>query len=101
MIKKGKGPIISKLRIIEIIEAEIQLLMRMTVNQRNKYTIKNDQRIAKSNYGSRPNYLIKDAILEKQLVCNNSMSSEKQTIHNITDLELCYDRQLPKIELIV
>ena len=42
--------------------------MRIIVNQRNKGKIESDPRIAKSNYGLRPKYSIKDAILKKRLV---------------------------------
>ena len=64
-IEKGKGPVLGKLRTIQLIEADLQLVMRILVNNRNKYRIERDSRIAKSNYGSSPRYSIDDAILEK------------------------------------
>ena len=71
------------------------------MNNRNKYKTEADHRIAKSNYGSRLNYLIEDAILEKRLIYNNSIVIGKYNIHNMTDLQSCYDRQLAEIGSIV
>jgi len=65
MIEKGKGPVLGKLRTIQLIEADLQLLMRIFINDQNKGSIETDERISKSNYGSRPGYSIQDAILEK------------------------------------
>ena len=42
MIKKGNGPIVGKLRMIQLIEANLQLLMQILVNNRNKHKIKVD-----------------------------------------------------------
>ena len=55
-IEKGKGPVLGKLRTIQLIEADLQLVMRILVNNRNKYIIERDSRIAKNNYESRPRY---------------------------------------------
>jgi len=67
----------------------------------NKEVIESNQRISKCNYGSRTNYSIENAILEKQLVHNCSMLSGNITIHNMTDLKLYYDRQLPQMGSII
>ena len=53
------------------------------------------------NHRLRPNYSIKNAILEKQLIYNNSLLIGRKTIYNMTDLQSCYDCQLAKIGLIV
>ena len=65
IIEKGKGLVLGKLRTIQLIEADLQLVMRILVNNRNKHRIERDSRISKSNYGSMPRYSIDDAILEK------------------------------------
>ena len=75
--------------------------MRILVNNRNKFKIKTDHRIAKSNYGSRLDYSIDNFILEKRLVLDNSIIIGKYNICNITDLQLYYNRQLVEIGLIV
>ena len=49
MIEKGKGLALEKLRTMQLIEAYIQLLIRILINTRNKFRIKKDMRVAKSN----------------------------------------------------
>ena len=101
MIAKGKGPVLGKLRTIQLIEADLQLLMRIFVNTRNKGSIEADEIILKSNYGSRPGYSIEDAILEKRLVFDKSLVTGRHNIYTLTDLHAAYDRQLSKIGSIV
>ena len=67
MIKKGKGLVIGKLRTVQLVEADLQMIIRICVNNRNKYQIENNLRVSKCNYGLRPNYSIEIVILEKQL----------------------------------
>ena len=55
----------------------------------------------KANYGSRKNYSIETAILEKRLIMDRSMLSSKITVCNLTDLQSCYDRQLANVRSIV
>ena len=94
MIEKSKGPVLNKLRIIQLIEEDLQILTRIFINIRNKSTNETNSRISKCNYESRANYMIENAILEKQLIYDYSMFSGNITIHNIMDLKLFYDRQL-------
>ena len=75
--------------------------MRIFINQRNKFQIEKDLRVAKCNYGSRLYYLIEDAILEKRICYNNSLLNQEQTIYNMINLKSCYDRQLAQIESMV
>ena len=48
-----------------MIETDLQLLMRILVNNKNKFKIEIDYQTAKSNYGSRLDYSINDTILEE------------------------------------
>ena len=68
ILEKGKGPVIGKLRTIQLIEAGLQLLMRIYIGGRNNENIERDERLSKFNYGSRANYSIETAILEKRLM---------------------------------
>ena len=72
MIEKGKGSTVGKLRIIQLIEANLQMIMRIFMNYRNKEKIESDPRISKANYGSHNRYLIENTILEKRLIYNHS-----------------------------
>ena len=92
MIEKGKGPVLGKLRTIQLIEADLQLLMRIFVNDRNKGSIETDERISKSDCGSRPGYSIQDAILEKRLVFDNILVTGQHSIYAMTDLQAACDR---------
>ena len=65
MLEKGKESVLGKLRIIELIEANLQLLMRIIVNKRNCFKIESNERISQENCRSIPRYSIEDAILEK------------------------------------
>ena len=57
MIEKGKGPKLEKLRTIQLIEADLQLLMRIFLGLRDNKQMESDERFSKSNYGSRKTIL--------------------------------------------
>ena len=101
ILEKGKGPILGKLRTIQLYEADLQLLMRIFIGGRNDENVENDSRISKFNYGSRKSYSIDEALLEKRLMYDTSIRDGQPMIHNISDLKACYDRQLPNIGGIV
>ena len=52
-IEKRKGYRINELRVVQIIEADLQLLMRMLLGLIIACNYENDSRISKHNYGSR------------------------------------------------
>jgi len=97
ILDKGKGMIIGKLRTITLIEADLQYVMRIYLNDEQEERIEFDNRISTSNYGSRKNYSIETAILEKRLIMDNSLMTCQPTIYHLTDLKSCYDRQLINI----
>ena len=71
--------------------------MRIFLGDEGKEMIECDNRFSKANHGSRKNYSIESALLEKRLIFDNSMLSCKETICTIADLQSCYDRQLAEI----
>ena len=101
MLDKGKGLILGKLRIIELIEGDLQLIIRLYVGLRNDQNIKRSKKLSTFNFGSRKNYSIESALLEKRLIYDTSKYNNEPTIHLISDLEACYDRQIPSIGGIV
>ena len=101
ILEKGKGPILGNLRTIQLIEADVQLMMRIFIGGRNDKNIINDERLSKYNYGSRRHYSIETAILEKRLMYDSALRTGKPTMHTISDLKACYDRQLPNIGCMV
>ena len=50
MLDKGKGLVLEKLQTIKLIEADLQLIIRILLGSRNKNEIENDKRISKDNY---------------------------------------------------
>ena len=87
MIEKAKGSVLGKLSTTQLIEADLQLIMRMFVKIRNKGNMETDQRVSKSNHKSRPGYSIEDAILEKILVFDNILVTGKHNIYAIPDFQ--------------
>jgi hypothetical protein len=79
----------------------VQLLIRILINQQCKFQIEKDPRVAKYDYGSRPHYSIDNMILEKRIIYDNSMLNSRDTIYNMTDLKLYYDKKLAEIGSIV
>jgi len=75
--------------------------MRVFIGSRNDENVAKEERLSAFNYGSRRNYSIDTAILEKRLMYDSSIRNGKPTIHTISDLKACYDRQLPNIGCMV
>ena len=99
-LEKGKGPRLDKLRIIQLIEGDLQLLMRICVSNRTTEYAEQSNRLSTANYGNRKGYDINTAILEKRLIHDTSAYQKYPTIHYTDDRQACYDRQLPEIGLL-
>ena len=81
-----------KLRTIQLIEGDLQLLMRVFIGGRNDKNVENDDRLSTFNYGSQANYSTQTAILENRLMCDLVVRERKIMMHNTSDLKACYDR---------
>ena len=68
---------------------------------RNQGKIETGSRISKCNYGSHHYYSIETAILEKRLIYDTSQLMGKVTIHNLTNLQSYYNRQLPNFASVI
>ena len=75
--------------------------MRIFFSLRNDGSIETDQRISKFNFGSRKGYCTENAILEKQLLYEANLCNRFQTVHTLSDLKACYDRDLPVLGCLV
>lgn len=91
-LEKGKEPILGKLRYITLIEGDLQIGMRIALNSDEEELIEKDDRFSKANFGSRKNFAITTALLQKRLILDNSLISMKHNIYTMTDLQSCYDR---------
>ena len=65
MLNKGKGIILGKLRIITLIEADLQHAIRTHLNNDREEGIEKDRRLSKSNCSLKNNYSIESVALEK------------------------------------
>ena len=101
MIEKGKGMVLGKLRIITLIDADLQHIMGICLGDEDEEMIENDTRFSKANHGLRKNYSIETALLEKRLIFDDSMASGEDAMCAITNLQSCYDHQLAEIGGIV
>ena len=78
-----------------------------TASYKNLYRIKSEKiienvdRLSKANYRSRKNYSVELVILEKCLIYESSLLSNALSIHNLTNLQSYYNRQLVNIGSII
>ena len=70
--------------------------MRTLLRNRTEGRYENNRRLSKHNPGSRKGYSIESALLEKRLIFDLAKKTEEVFSYAISDLEACYDRQLPK-----
>ena len=68
MLDKGKVPLLHKLRTIQLIEGDLQLLMRVLISQKNAPRAKASIRLSGFNFGNFKNHDITTAFLENQLI---------------------------------
>ena len=68
ILEKEKALILRKLRTMQLIEADLQLIIRNFIGGRNNKNIAAGKRLSKYNCGSRKYYSIDTAILEKRLM---------------------------------
>ena len=97
ILEKRKGSRFDKIRIIQLIEGDLQLIMRILVSQRTSIHAETSPRLSKANYGNRKHYNIQTAILEKSLIHDLASVTHLPTIHYIDDRKSCYDRKLSEI----
>ena len=66
--------------------------MRIYMGSKSEKIIEKDERLSKANYGLRKNYSVELVILEKCLICNSCLLYNAPFIHNLIDLQSCYNR---------
>ena len=75
--------------------------MRVSIKSESEEIIEKDNRFSKANFGSRKNYSIVSAILQKRLIFDDSLISRQHAICTMTDLKANYNRQLSNIGSVV
>ena len=66
MTEKGKGLILTKIRKIRLVKADLQFIIRIFFRYRKGTKIENNNYVSKSNFRIRNNYCIKNVLLEKE-----------------------------------
>ena len=100
MLEKGKGNLLGKLRTIQLIEGDLQLVMRVLISLRNEKHSEMSCCLSAYNFGNRKGKDINTALLEKQLMKDAVNITNYPAVQYIDDRMSCYDRQLPSIGLI-
>ena len=72
MLEKEKGPRLKKLRMLEMIEADLQFSIRMFLGTRMNERVESDVRLSKCDYGSRKGCSIENVLLEKRLMIDHA-----------------------------
>jgi len=75
--------------------------MRIFIRDRNDSNLEADTRISKFNYGSCKNYSIENVIVEKRLMYKLVVRDAQEIMYTISDLKVCYNRQLPNLSYLV
>ena len=55
------------------------------------------KRSSKCNYVYRKGHSLETVMLEKILIFDYAKKTEEANVHTISDLEVCYDRQMPEL----
>ena len=95
-VEKRERSTFKKIRILEMIEADLQLVMRMHLWGWTNERVESDKRSSKQNYGSREGHSIENALLETMLIFDHAKKTEESNVHAMSDLEACYNRQIPE-----
>ena len=77
MLEKVKGSRLKKLRMLETIDACLQLVMRTCLGSRMNERVDSDARISKYDYGSSWGHSIEKKLLEKRLTIDNAKKWKK------------------------
>ena len=85
----------SKIRIMQIMESDLQLLMRIILRLRREENYEDDKRASKYDHVSRKGCSIESSLLEKRLIFDLVKKAEEVFSCTACDLESCYDIQFP------
>ena len=96
MLEKRLGPRTCELRTINLIEADLQIVMKVCLQVR-RGMLRANERVSECNYGARRWHSIVEPLLEKILNIDNSIINGKKNTWLIADWKACFDRQLPEI----
>lgn len=95
MLEKGKGPLLNKLRIIQLIQADLQMLMRVLILPSANKVIE-EGIINKCQYARRKETMM-NALVEKRLIIESSILTRKDPVWLVSDMSACYNRHIKEL----
>ena len=92
-------PIIEKLRIIMLFEADFNFMLKVVWGRRMVHNAERHDALGPDNHGSRSGRQVGDAQLEKVLVYDHSRLSRTNLVTIDNDAKSCYDRILKSLSM--
>ena len=98
LLEKIKGqPRQDKLRVIQLMEADLNMMLRIIFRRRLIHCSEDKQLFSPLQWGSRPNRSSQDAILMKRLTYDGIRSGKKVGIIFNNDGKAAFDRMIPSV----
>jgi len=101
MLKKGKGSRIDKLRIIQLIECDLQLVLKVVFQKQLMPKAENMGRLTYTQHGSRAGKDIATTQFEKRLLCDYSRLLRVPMVYIFVDGVLCYYKIVAAMGLLI
>ena len=102
MLEKEVGrPLLNKLRIIHIIEADYNLILKTIFGRRLLWNCNNSNLLHKNHWGGWPGRSTQDLLLQKELSYDIAMRALINTIEIENDAKACYDRLIPGLVMLL
>ena len=95
MLEKGKGPRLDKLRIIQLICCNLQLLMRAVIIPVASEIVE-ENKLNLSQY-ARKKATTMSALVEKRLMLDSAVLTRDDCVWLVSDMTACYDRHIREI----
>ena len=101
MIEKVKGrPYLHKLRVIHLLEADYDLLLKLIISRRTRWHSERHRNLDDSQWGSMPGRNCAELALIKEIFYDNARRLRMNVATMDLDAKACYDRMLvPLISL--
>ena len=93
MLEKIEGyPLVTKLRIIQIIEAYLNLYLKVKIGRQFTSNMELNRQFDEDMHGGRRNKSTQEAIIALKLLMDYSVIKQENIIITSVDAEKCYDR---------
>ena len=100
MLEKGKGPYIDKLRIIQLVEADLNWIFSLIWSKRLEYKLTKEQLLDSCQFATQ-GQRCQSAALNIRLVNDIQRQVHESAALESTELKMCFDRSLPAMVITV